>query len=72
MPRRKPIADRLRAEIAKAEKRGITRSQIARDSGVSQATLSLFVNDPDRSIRLDFAERIAEAIGLRFDLNGRK
>ena len=67
MPR-KSVADKLRTAIAQAERRGVTRYQIAQVSGVTQATLSQFVNDPDRQLRLDIAERVAEAIGYRVDL----
>ena len=68
MSRRKNVADKLRAAIARAERKGMTRYRIAQVSGVSQCTLGRFVNDDDRQLRLDVAEAIAEAIGYRLDL----
>ena len=68
MNRRKSVADKLRAAIAQAERRGITRYRIAQESGVSQCTLSQFVNRPDKQLRLDITERIVEAIGYRLEL----
>ena len=68
MTKRKSVADKLRAAIAQAERRGITRYRIAKESGVTEGTLSQFVNTPDRQLRLDIAEAIADAIGYRIDL----
>lgn len=68
MPRKpKPIAEQLRAAIAKAEKRGVTRYQIAQASGVAQSTLSQFVHGKGH-LRIESAERVAEAIGKRLML----
>lgn len=68
MPRKpRPIADQLRAAITKAEKRGITRYRIAKEAGIGQSTLSQFMST-DRQLRLDIAERIAEAIGQKLIL----
>lgn len=64
------IADRLRAEIVRAEKRGITRYRIAQESGVSQSQLSRFAageNEP----KLSTAEKICEAIGVRLAISRR-
>ena len=69
MPRpRKSVADHLRQAIRRDEKRGLTRYQISKASGVSQTTLSLFMAEPDRQLRLDVAERLAEALDLRLRL----
>ena len=68
MSKRKSMADKLRTAIARAERQGMTRADIARESGVSKATLTLFVSMPDRQLRLDLAESIAEAVGCRLDL----
>lgn len=65
--RSKSIADDLRRAIAEEEKRGVTRYQIAKSTGLSQAMLSRFVageNVPN----LNTAERIAKAIGRRLVL----
>ena len=66
--RRKSVADKLRTAIARAERKGVTRYRIAQDSGVSQCTLSQFVNHDGRQLRLDIAEAIANAIGYRIEL----
>ena len=66
--KRKCVADKLRTAIAQAERRGVTCYQIAQTTGVSRSALSQFMNEPGRQLRLDTAERIAEAIGCRVDL----
>ena len=66
--RPRPIADQLRQAIRKAERADVTRYAIAQESGVSQATLSLLVNDKNHQIKLETAERIADAIGLQLSL----
>lgn len=63
MAPRKSASDHLRAAIARAERRGITRYRIAKDAGITLRALSDIVNGA--SPRLDTAERIAEAIGYR-------
>jgi predicted transcriptional regulator len=67
---KRTLADDLRAAIRKAERRGITRYQIAKDAGVSEGQLSRLMHgtvDP----RLNTAQRIIEAIGgkIRIDLS---
>jgi len=57
----KPIADKLRDAIARAEKRGITRYRIAHDAGVAQQTVANIINGGNP--RIDVAERVANAIG---------
>ena len=69
--KRKTIADKLRTAIARAERRGITWYQIAKATGISQSTLYLFMLHEDRQLRLDVAERVAEAAGYRLDLTRR-
>lgn len=59
------IARRLKAAVQQAERRGITRYQIAKASGVSQAMLSRLVSSaPGRDVRIETAEKILGAIGL--------
>ena len=65
---RKCVADKLRAAIVQAERRGVTCYQIAKVTGVTRSTLSQFMNQPGRQLRLDIAERVAEAIGYRVEL----
>jgi transcriptional regulator with XRE-family HTH domain len=63
----KSITDELRAAIRAAEKRGITRYQIAKESGVRHSAIGRIAigeNIP----RLDTAEKIAKAIGLRLTI----
>ena len=72
MPRKtKSIADQLRQAIAKAEKRGMTRYQIAKATGLSEGTLSTFMNH-GTDIRLSTAERIARTVGCKIDLTTRR
>ena len=65
--RQKSIADELRRAIAKAERAGLTRYAIAKQTGLSQGMLSRFVAGANTP-KLDTAERIATAIGLRLTL----
>jgi len=68
MPRKeKSVADQLRQAILKAEKRGLTRYQIAQETGLSEGTLSTFMN-LGTDIRLSTAEKIAGTIGYKIDL----
>jgi len=70
MPRKpQSIADKLRKAIARAERQGMSRASIARAAGVPHSTVVEFCNTPGRQLRLDIAERVAEALGgrLRFD-----
>ena len=69
MPRRpKPVADLLRQAIRKAERQGVTRYQIAKAAGISHTTMTQFYNGTGQ-LRLDIAERIAEALGGRIRLD---
>jgi len=68
MPRKtKPIADQLRQLIRKAEKKGTTRYQIAKVSGVSEAQLSRLMSG-DAAPRIDTTERILAAIGHKLTI----
>ena len=68
MPRKaKSVADQLRQAILKAEKRGLTRYQIAQETGLSEGTLSTFMN-LGTDIRISTAEKIARTIGCKIDL----
>jgi transcriptional regulator with XRE-family HTH domain len=57
----KTMSEVLRIAILSADR---SRYALAQESGVSQAQLSRFVSG-ERSLRLDSADRIAEALGLR-------
>lgn len=70
MAKKLNIEQQLRKAIKDAEKRGVTRYQISKASGVSQALLGVFVNDPKRHIRADMAEKIAAAIDRPLLLTG--
>ena len=68
MPRKpRPMIEQLRTAIAKAEKGGVTRYQIAQRSGLSQSTLLKIM--AGSVPRLDTAEKIAAAIGCRLTLD---
>lgn len=60
----RPVADQLRTAIRRAERRGISRYQIAQRSGVSEAQLSRLVHGTHLP-RIDTAERMAKALGCR-------
>jgi transcriptional regulator with XRE-family HTH domain len=62
--RTKSVADQLRAAIRRAERRGMTRYQIAQRSDVSEAQLSRLVHGTHLP-RIDTAERMAKALGCR-------
>ncbi len=69
MPRHlKPFPDRLRVELRRAVKRGISTYELARRSGVSRPTISLFLSQETRDITTAKGEALAKAIGLRMDL----
>jgi transcriptional regulator with XRE-family HTH domain len=66
----KSIVQRLKDEIRKADKRGISRYRIAKRTGLSEAQLSRMMNaKAGKGIpKLDTAERIAQAIGCKIIL----
>lgn len=55
------IEEQLRQAILNT---GITRYRLSKLSGVSEATLSLFVNNKRRSITTDTAAKLAAVLGL--------
>ena len=55
------LTDALRAAI---EQSGITRYQIAKDTGLNQAVLCRFVHN-EKSLNLDSADKLAAYLGLR-------
>jgi hypothetical protein len=61
-------AEQLRRAIREAERAGLTRYQISKKSGVSQALLTRIVVTKTGNPRLDIAERIASAIGWKLSL----
>ncbi len=58
------MADQLRDAVRRAERRGITRYRIAKESGVSQAQLTRLVHKTC-GLQLSSAERLAKALGCR-------
>ena len=56
------LSDTLRARVRAA---GDSQNKIARDSGVNQASLNLFMNEK-RDLRLQTATRLADYFGLCF------
>ncbi len=62
------ISAQLRKAIEQAERRGITRYAIAKQTGLSQGMLSRFMGG-ENTPKLETAERIAKAIGLRLALS---
>lgn len=62
--RSKNIVEELRRAIAQAEKRGVTRYQIAKLTGMPQSHVGRIATG-ETVPKLDTAERIAKAIGLR-------
>ena len=72
MAKGKALVDRLKDEIRRAERRGITRYRIAQLTGLSEAQLSRMMNaKPGKGIpRLDTAEKIAGAIGCKILIVG--
>ncbi len=71
MAKRQSVADKLRREINRAARRGLTQYRIAKDAGINKSTLSVFMAEPGRQLRLDVAEAIAEALGMKLDLTRR-
>ena len=65
---KKAVADQLRKAIAQAERRGMTRYQIAKAAEISQTTMTRFYNGHGQ-LRLDIAERIADALGGKLKLD---
>lgn len=64
----KTVVDQLRAEIRKAEKRGITRYRLAKLSGLTQGMLSRLVNDKRNDPRVSTVKRLAEALEMELRL----
>lgn len=56
------LSDTLRERVRAS---GDSQNQIARDSGVNQASLNLFMNEK-RDLRLQTATRLADYFGLCF------
>jgi transcriptional regulator with XRE-family HTH domain len=61
MSKPKPITEVIRDAIKNS---GLTPYRIAKDSGVSQPTLSRFLSR-QRGLSADAVDRLAEALGLR-------
>lgn len=67
MPARRSASDQLRTAIRRAERDGMTQSQIADAAGVPRSTITRFMSG-ERGIGLELAERVAKAIGKRLKL----
>ena len=64
----KGIVDQLKAEIRKAEKRGITRYRLAQLSGVTDATISRLMAGKLKTLKVSTLEQLTEALELRIVL----
>ena len=64
MSKSKSLVERLKDEIRKAEKLGLTRYQIAQESGISEAQLSRLMAGTVAP-RLDTAEKIVSVLGSK-------
>ena len=71
MTRNTSILDQLKAEIRKAEKRGITRYRLSQLSGVTQASLSRLMAGTLPTPRVDTVEKLAKGLQLRIVLEKR-
>ena len=60
----KSLVERLKQEIRRGERQGVTRYRLAKLSGVSEGQLSRLARGTVAP-RLDSTERIADALGLR-------
>ena len=72
MTKDKSILDQLKAEIRKAERRGITQYRLAQLSGVTEATISRLRAGKLSAPRIDTLERLAEGLELRIMLEKRE
>lgn len=63
------ISDQLRAAIAAAGERGVTRYRISKETGVEQAALSRFVRGR-QGLDLSSVDRLATYLGLRLVADG--
>ena len=64
----RPVLEQLKAEIRKAEKRGITRNQLALRSGVDGATISRLMSGTRQRLWVDTLEKLAKGMELRLVL----
>lgn len=65
------IVDQLRAAIAAAEGRGMSRRRIALAAGMRVTNVTRIVTGENRP-RLDTAERVAAAVGASLSLAGER
>lgn len=68
MSKRKNIVDELRQAIRQAERRGVTRYQIAKAAGIRYSVL-VRIAEGENLPRLDTAGKILSAIGLRLTIS---
>jgi predicted transcriptional regulator len=71
MPKHRTLVDRLKDEIRKAEKLGLSRYRLAKLSQVSEGQLSRLMHGAVAP-RLDSAERILKALGLKITFTSTK
>lgn len=64
------MLEMVRHEIERAEKAGITRYQVCKRAGVSQAVVSRFMGGT-RGLGIDVVERLADALGMEVTLRAK-
>ena len=57
------VSDRVRSAIELAENKGVTRHQIAKESGVDPAGLLRFL-EQDADVRVSTIDKLVEYLGL--------
>ena len=65
------LFDAIREGISRAEAEGTTRYQISKDTGISQAALSRFVNG-SRGLSVEMVERLAHYLKLEIVVRPKK
>lgn len=58
------LVERLIREVEKAEKKGLTRYELAKRAGIQQSSLSRFVNRQE-SMKLEMLEKLCSALELQ-------
>lgn len=66
---RDPIADQLRRAVRAS---GRSTTHVAKDAGLDRRGLGKFLEGTNRTCGVETAEAIAEALGLKLTLAGRK
>lgn len=68
MQKRLSLLDALKAEIRRAEKRGITRYRLAQLSGVTNATISRIMSGKLKSPGVALVQKLADALEMEITL----